>query len=70
MSDDEPPTEELRRQQARRERSELHEAAEAMTAFEEAAHLRRADKASYLQEKLRERERSEEQAREDDAAGE
>jgi hypothetical protein len=69
MSEEDPTTEELRRQQAHRERSELHEAAEAMTDSEEAAHLRRADKASYLQEKLRERELSEEHAREEDAAG-
>jgi hypothetical protein len=69
MSDDDPPTEELILRQAQRERSELVEAAEASTAEEEAAHLRRADKASYLEEKLRERERSEADAREDDSAG-
>ena len=69
MSDDDPPTEELILRQAQRERSELEEAAQATTPAEEAAHRRRADKASYLEDKLRERERSEEDAREGDSAG-
>jgi hypothetical protein len=65
MHDDDPPTEQLLEQQAHRERVELQEAAAALTPEEEAAHLRRAEKASYLEEKLRERERSEERVREE-----
>src|SRR4051794_24186311 len=45
-------TQELRAQQARRERTERREAAVADDPAEEHAHTRRADKAAYLREKL------------------
>jgi len=61
---DEPDTGELRKAQGKRETAERELAAEADDPAEERQHARRADKASYLEEKLAERERSE-----DDAAG-
>lgn len=60
MHDDEhhPTTQELRLQQIERERSERDEARDAPTEDAERTHERRAEKASYLREKLDEQERS------------
>lgn len=49
-----PTPEELRDEQAARERQERERSAEAPTTAEERTALRRADKASYLKEKLEE----------------
>jgi hypothetical protein len=54
-----PETEELRIEQAAREQSERRAADEADLPTEERAHVRRADKHAYLEEKLAEREKSE-----------
>ena len=58
MSD--PETEELRIEQAQRERDERERAQEAEQAADERTHERRADRAAYLREKLAERAESEE----------
>ncbi len=58
MADDD--TEELRIEQAKRERDEREAAREADLPAEERAHERRAAKAAYLREKLAERAESEE----------
>ena len=57
---DEPETEELRLDQARRERDEREQAAGAELTGDERQHERRADKAAYLEAKLAERAESEE----------
>jgi len=57
--DDEPTTDELRDLQRRREHEERERAASADTEEATAAHERRAEKASYLRRKLRERADSE-----------
>jgi hypothetical protein len=57
--DDEPSTDELKHQQELKERVERDGAAEAIDEAEQATHLRRAEKAAYLQQKLGEREQSE-----------
>jgi hypothetical protein len=54
--EDRPSTEELQLQQIQRERSERREAEDADLPEEERAHDRRADKASYLREKLAEQQ--------------
>jgi hypothetical protein len=54
-----PKTEELQIEQRRRERSEREEADAAAEPAETRTHERRADKHSYLREKLAEREKSE-----------
>ncbi len=59
---DEPDTGELRQAQRDRETTERELAVEADELGERRQHRRRADKASYLQEKLAERERSEREA--------
>ena len=56
----EDDTEELRREQIRREREEHARARAAEQPAETQQHERRADKAAYLEEKLAERARSEE----------
>jgi hypothetical protein len=61
MPDDEPSTEQLQSAQLRRELSEREQAREASDDTEQLAHARRAEKASYLLEKLEERERSEQE---------
>ena len=58
MSED-PETAELRRVQTERETAERESAREAADEDEAAAHKRRADKASYLRQKLEERAESE-----------
>jgi hypothetical protein len=50
-----PETQELRAQQVKREAEELRQAAEADSGEEAEEYARRADKASYLKEKLEER---------------
>ena len=60
---DEPDTGELRRVQRERETTERELAADADDPAETRQHRRRADKASYLDEKLAERERSERDAK-------
>jgi len=55
-----PETEELQLEQVQRELRERKEAEEADLPTEERTHERRADKHSYLREKLAERARSEE----------
>jgi hypothetical protein len=57
--DDETSAGDLKHQQEVKEQVEREEAAEAIDEAEAATHRRRADKASYLQEKLAERERAE-----------
>jgi hypothetical protein len=59
---DEPTTEQLRAAQVERVRDELQAAEAARDPNETAQHARRADKSSYLREKLAERERSEREA--------
>jgi len=54
MDDDELTTETLRRAQLQREQAERERAGQAVTAEEEHAADRRADKAAYLREKLEE----------------
>jgi hypothetical protein len=56
---DEPDTRELRIAQQQQEREERRAAEEADQPADERAHERRADKHSYLREKLAEREKSE-----------
>jgi hypothetical protein len=58
---DDASTEELKQQQAVKEHVEREGAATAMNDAEAAAHRRRAEKAAYLQDKLAERERAEEE---------
>jgi hypothetical protein len=57
--DEDPTTEELRVEQLQRERAEREAAAEGVTPDDTEQHDRRADKASYLREKLEERARAE-----------
>ena len=66
MSDEDPTTEELRRAQLERELSEREHAEHGVTDDETEQHERRADKASYLREKLEERARAEREARRSD----
>jgi hypothetical protein len=61
-----PETDELRVEQIRRERDEHARARDAKQASEERQHERRAERASYLHEKLDERAKSEDRV-EDDA---
>lgn len=58
---EDPETQELRVDQVQRELQERKAAEEAGLPAEERAHERRADKHSYLREKLAERARSEEE---------
>lgn len=61
MDEDQPTTQELRAVQRDREASERDALEDAPTEEAERAHARRADKASYLESKLAEAQRSEEQ---------
>jgi hypothetical protein len=56
-----PETEELRAEQIEREQAERARARAADEPVERSAHRRRAERATYLREKLGERARSEEQ---------
>ena len=58
---EDPETKELRIDQLARERSEREQATDAELPKEERQHERRADKHTYLREKLEERARSEEE---------
>lgn len=60
--DDRPSTQELRLQQIQRERQEREEAKDAPLEEEERSHVRRADKAAYLREKLAEQQDADESA--------
>ena len=61
MGTDESETERLLAEEAERERRERRIAEDATEPAEERTATRRADKAAYLKEKLREREASEEE---------
>jgi len=63
MADRDPTTEELRIEQAEREREESDTAEHAVLAEEERSARRRADKAGYLREKLEEQQAADEQTR-------
>jgi hypothetical protein len=68
MSNDAPPeqtTRELRIEQARREETEEHLLQRSDSANEARQHERRSEKASYLKQKLAEREEAERKARRD-----
>jgi hypothetical protein len=60
-----PTTQELKQEQAEREREEERQLAEAERADEAKLHERRRDKAAYLRDKLAERERAEREAEDD-----
>jgi hypothetical protein len=62
VAEHEPTTQELRAVQLDREARERAAARDAPTEDAEQAHERRADKAAYLEEKLAEAQRSEEEA--------
>ena len=62
MTEEDPTTQELRIEQAKREEGERERAAEGVTPDDTEQHERRADKASYLREKLAERARAEREA--------
>ena len=66
VSEEDPTTQELRVEQFRREKSELEAAAEAEAPEETEQHGRRAEKASYLREKLEQRAEAEREAGSDD----
>ncbi len=63
--EEEPTTQELRIEQLQRERAEREAAAEGATPDDTEQHERRADKASYLREKLEERARAERESESD-----
>ena len=60
MPDPDPTTQELRAIQSRRKEGEAEAARESEAEEAERAHRRRAEKASYLEEKLGEQERADE----------
>jgi hypothetical protein len=62
VEDQNPTTQELKVAQLKREVAERQQAIEAETDEGTGSHQRRADKASYLREKLDEREQSEREA--------
>jgi hypothetical protein len=64
--DEDPTTQELRIEQAQRERAEREAAADGATPDDTEQHERRADRASYLREKLDERAEAEREATRDD----
>lgn len=64
--EEDPTTQELRIEQLRREQGERERAAEGVTPDDTEQHERRADKASYLREKLEERAEAEREANRDD----
>ena len=57
-----PKTEEMRVEQLQREHAERDQADDATDSAEEKTHRRRAERAAYLQEKLDERAKSEDEA--------
>jgi hypothetical protein len=58
VSGDEPTTEELRLRQLEEERAELRELEHAESGADAETHLRRAEKAGYLREKLEEQQQA------------
>jgi len=60
--EEDPTTQELRIEQLQRERAEREAASEGVTPDDTDQHERRADKASYLREKLEQRAKSEREA--------
>lgn len=60
--DDDPTTQELRIEQLKREQAEREAASEGVTPDDTEQHERRADRASYLREKLEERAAAEREA--------
>jgi hypothetical protein len=66
VSGDEPTTEELRLRQLAHEREEREELGRAHSAADAEAHLRRADKASYLREKLEQQQQADRASEADD----
>jgi hypothetical protein len=66
MADPDPKTEEMKIQQAGQERDERELEADAETGAAADSHRRRADKASYLREKLEQREEAERRAARED----
>jgi hypothetical protein len=65
VSGDDPTTEKLRLRQLAQESAEREELAQAESEADADAHLRRADKASYLREKLEQQQRADREAEED-----
>jgi hypothetical protein len=63
--DEDPTTQELRVEQLQRERAEREAASEGVTPDDTEQHERRADKASYLREKLEERAEAERESADD-----
>ena len=68
MSGDEPTTEKLRLRQLAEERAEREELTQANSDADAETHLRRADKASYLREKLEQQQRADREAGPEDPA--
>jgi hypothetical protein len=64
--DEDPTTQELRIEQLQRERAEREAAADGVTPDDTEQHERRAERASYLREKLEERAQAEREAGTDD----
>jgi 5'-deoxynucleotidase YfbR-like HD superfamily hydrolase len=62
VSGDEPTTEELRLRQLEEERTQLRGLDDARTEAEAEIHLRRADKAGYLRQKVEEQQRADRDA--------
>lgn len=62
IAEDEPTTEQLKRQQLEQEEVERERLADPVSEADADRHRRRAEKASYLRQKLEERERSEREA--------
>jgi hypothetical protein len=66
VSGDEPTTEKLRLRQLAQERAERAELEQAQSEADADAHLRRADKAGYLREKLEQQQRADRETDTDD----
>jgi hypothetical protein len=64
---EDPTTQELRLKQLQREQAEREHAEQGVTPDDTGQHERRADKASYLREKLEERAEAERRAASEDA---
>jgi hypothetical protein len=62
VSGDEPTTEELRLRQLEEERAQLRGLLHAQSEADAETHLRRADKAGYLRQKLEEQQRADREA--------
>ena len=67
VSGDEPTTEELRLRQLEEERAQLRGLEDAQSEADAETHLRRADKAGYLRQKLEEQQRADREADQADA---